>query len=138
VQADYGHFKVTGHAGPVDVTAGYESLGGSKTNGGAFSTPLATLHAFNGWADKFLNTPPTGLEDTYVSVGGKVVGTKLLAVYHDFRSEASSADYGHEIDLAATRPIDDDSSWGAKYANYKADDFATDTSKFWLWYETRF
>src|SRR3546814_3361296 len=37
----------------------------------AFQTPLATLHAFNGWADRFLSTPGNGLEDIYVGVGGK-------------------------------------------------------------------
>lgn len=44
----------------------YESLG---SNGGnvAFQTPLATKHAFNGWADKFLSTPATGLNDIYQS-----------------------------------------------------------------------
>lgn len=138
VQADYSHFKVSGDAGPVTLGVGQETLHGSKSNSGAFSTPLATLHAFNGWADKFLNTPATGLQDTYVSVGGKLMGTKLQAVYHDFRSDASSMHYGQEIDLAAIRPIDENSTWGAKYANYDADDFATDTQKFWLWYETRF
>ena len=36
----------------------YESLGGdATTSGAAFRTPLATLHAFQGWADKFLATP---------------------------------------------------------------------------------
>ena len=38
---------------------GYEELGGDGTN--AFQTPLATLHKFNGWADKFLSTPANGL-----------------------------------------------------------------------------
>ena len=41
------------------LTAGYEELG---SDGGvaAFQTPLATLHAFNGWADLFLTTPGDG------------------------------------------------------------------------------
>ena len=38
---------------------GYESLGGDGTS--AFQTPLATLHAFNGWADRFLSNPASGL-----------------------------------------------------------------------------
>ncbi len=45
------------------VKAGYELLGGDGLYG--FQTPLATLHAFNGWADQFLGTPAGGLEDTY-------------------------------------------------------------------------
>src|ERR1035438_4740700 len=30
-----------------------------------FQTPLATLHAFNGWDDVFLTTPADGLQDIY-------------------------------------------------------------------------
>jgi hypothetical protein len=138
VRADYSHYKVTGDAGPVTLGAGYETLDGSRSGNGAFNTPLATLHKFNGWADKFLTTPGTGLEDSYLSVGGKVEGTSLLAVYHDFRSEASSRHYGNELDLRATRPINEYSSWGAKYADYNADNFSKNTRKVWLWYETHF
>ena len=40
---------------------GFERLEGNGTV--ALQTPLATLHAFNGWADKFLSTPANGLRD---------------------------------------------------------------------------
>jgi hypothetical protein len=43
---------------------GYEVLEGNGTIG--FATPLATLHAFNGWADMFLTTPANGLKDFYL------------------------------------------------------------------------
>ena len=46
------------------VALGLELLGGDGV--AAFSTPLATLHAFQGWADKFLATPAAGIEDAYV------------------------------------------------------------------------
>ncbi|MGE0409538.1 MAG: hypothetical protein AB7P23_09795, partial [Amphiplicatus sp.] len=49
--------------------AGYEVLTGNGAIG--FQTPLATLHAFQGWADVFLTTPPNGIEDIYVSAGYK-------------------------------------------------------------------
>ena len=42
-------------------------LEGNGTIG--FSTPLATLHIFQGWADVFLTTPTTGIEDFYVKAG---------------------------------------------------------------------
>src|SRR3546814_7821694 len=50
------------------LTGGYELLGsdGGATGiagGFAFQTPFATLHKFNGWADKFLTTPGTGIQD---------------------------------------------------------------------------
>ncbi|MHB8912667.1 MAG: alginate export family protein, partial [Lysobacter sp.] len=44
----------------VTWRAGWEHLGGDGSH--ALQTPLATLHAFNGWADKFLVTPAGGLE----------------------------------------------------------------------------
>ena len=42
--------------GALEFKLGYEELG---SNAGLYGlqTPLATLHAFNGWADKFLVTP---------------------------------------------------------------------------------
>jgi len=33
------------------------------------------LHAFQGWADKFLSTPSAGIEDLYVSISRKYRGT---------------------------------------------------------------
>ena len=84
----------------VTFKVGVEILEGSAGNG-SFSTPLATLHAFNGWADKFLSTPGDGLEDTYLMVKGKVNQVALTGVYHDFSSETGSTDYGSELDFSA-------------------------------------
>jgi hypothetical protein len=46
---------------------GYEVLEGNQTVG--FSTPLATLHIFQGWADVFLTTPADGIKNLYVKAG---------------------------------------------------------------------
>ena len=43
-------------------------LGSDGGNYGVM-TPLATLHAHNGFADRFLVTPDQGLEDLFVSLG---------------------------------------------------------------------
>ena len=51
----------------VGFRVGWERLSGSEREG-QFQTPLATLHAFNGWADKFLSTPVNGIEDLYFRV----------------------------------------------------------------------
>jgi hypothetical protein len=42
--------------------------GNSKVNNSnlAFQAPLGTKHAFQGWADEFLNTPTDGIEDAYL------------------------------------------------------------------------
>jgi hypothetical protein len=133
----------------LTVQAGFESLGGNGTN--AFQTPLATLHAFNGWADKFLTTPANGLEDFYGRVSYIVDGlhpwlngTTLDAVYHDFRSERTSMDYGSEWDLQASKSFKTegfvlkDLTLTVKYADYNSDGMATDTNKFWLMAGTKF
>jgi hypothetical protein len=53
----------------ITYRAGWEHLGGNGAR--SLQTPLATLHAFNGWADKFVVTPAGGLEDRYFGAGGK-------------------------------------------------------------------
>ena len=134
---------VKGHG--FTFKAGYEELGGDGTN--SFQTPLATGHKFNGWADKFLTTPDTGLEDSYVSVSYKASGTdtladgtKFTAVYHEFDGD-SSGDFGSELDLSigkkftlpdAGQPFKNVNVL-LKYADYNADDAPfTDTQKMWL------
>lgn len=122
----------------IKVTLGYELLGSDDGDYG-FSTPLATLHKFNGWADQFLNTPAEGLEDIYLQVGGPLLGGKWLVVYHDFSADEDSAtvdDLGSEWDLLYTRPIDQHFSAGIKYAGYSDGDRAAgkvDTDKVWAW-----
>ncbi len=120
----------------VEFKLGYEVLGGNGTV--AFQTPLATLHAMNGWADQFLTTPAAGLKDTYVSAAATVWGTRLEAIWHDFRADSNSTRYGTEWDLQAVKAIDKTYAVGAKYASYDAKGFSVDTDKFWLWVEAKF
>ena len=88
--------------GIFSTTLGYEILTGSgNAANGAFQTPLATLHKFNGWADQFLSTPIGGLEDMYLKASVKALGGTFSAAYHDFSQETGSSDYGTEIDLKA-------------------------------------
>jgi len=124
------------------VTAGYEELG---SDGGieAFQTPLATLYAFNGWADIFLTTPAFGVRDYYVTVGrnfggvGLPPGLNANITYHQFDSDFGNLDLGSEWDASLgfkAGPV----SLLAKYANYRADAFAVDTEKLWLQAEFSF
>ena len=81
---------------------GYEVLEGNGTIG--FSTPLATLHIFQGWADVFLTTPTAGIKDFYVKAGYGFSLAPLFSrvtatvVYHDFSAEQGDADFGSEWD----------------------------------------
>ncbi len=128
--ADYYHL-VGGLALPqATFKVGYEVLG--SDDGVSFKTPLATGHAFQGFSDKFLLTPPDGIEDLYVSASTTVQGTKLTATYHDFSAETGGEDYGSEIDIVVARKFCDHYTAMLKYAKYSSDDYATDTDKLWL------
>lgn len=129
----------------VQLKVGQEMLGSDDGNS-AFQTPLATLHAFNGFTDRFLSTPTAGLTDTYASVSGNLGDVSLIAVYHNFESDEDSADYGSEAALQALYSINRTYSVGAKYASYEADGYSQDTSqafnrdadKGWVWIQASF
>ncbi len=114
----------------VTLKATMEQLGGQDGKG--FDTPLATLHGFQGWADIFLRTPADGIRDTYVSLATKVMGVKMMGVYHDFDDDTGSSDYGQEMDFLISKKFGKHYSVLAKYAYYDADNFGVDTQKFWI------
>jgi hypothetical protein len=112
----------------VGLKIDYELLQG---DGGVdrFTTPLATQHPYQGWADKFLNTPGDGIEDIYVTFTIKVLEATFSAVYHDFNSDNDSYNYGSEINLLLTRAFGKHVSAGLKYADYNADRNVTNISR---------
>ena len=130
----------------LNVKVGYELLGSDNGDYG-FATPLATLHKFNGWADQFLGTPAQGLQDIYVSVGGKLAGGSWKIIAHDFSADEGTAgadDFGSEIDAVYTKAINKTFKAGIKYAAYSAKDAGTgssplvDTDKVWVWLTAKF
>ena len=119
----------------------------------AFQTPLGTNHAFQGWADRFLNTPADGIADLYGTLAAKVYGAQFALIYHDFNSDRDDYDYGTEWDGQVTRVIADHYTVGVKYASYEADQNALnrarngaasggkqafDLEKVWVWVEFKF
>lgn len=118
----------------LNFGVGYERLGGDENaQGKAFRTPLATLHAFQGWADQFLNTPDAGIADTFASVRYTHEAWTITGVLHNFQADAGSADYGNELDVTVGRRLADRYDLLLKAAYFNADDqpFA-DTAKLWL------
>jgi len=109
---------------------GWEYLG--SNNGVGLQTPLGTNHAFQGWTDQFLVSPPAGVVDLYGVLGAKILGIELLAVYHQFDSAVGGTDYGSEIDLKISMTFAKHYTFSAVYADYSAKEFKTDTRKFWL------
>lgn len=123
--------------GPM-LGAGYEVLGAD--NGVAltsFQTPLGSVFKFQGWADKFTTTPPDGVRDLYGSAGytwkqvGPMKGVSVQAIYHRFDSDRLVRHYGNEIDLLASAKLGRTTA-SVRFADYRADRFATDTRKLWL------
>lgn len=141
--ADYILAELSTSFSGVGVKVGYELLGSDDGMYG-FSTPLATLHKFNGWADQFLSTPAEGLADLYASIGGKVAGGKWAIVYHKFDADDASAtvdDLGSEIDAVYSKKFTKNYSGGIKLASYSAGDSTAgkvDADKIWLWLNAKF
>lgn len=119
----------------ITLKASYESLGSDDGTYG-FSTPLATLHKFNGWADVFLNTPAVGLVDTYATLSGPLAGGNWSVVYHRFKADErapATSDLGSELDISYARKFGKHYNAGIKYAAFSAGDVAVDTDKIWAW-----
>jgi len=131
VDADYIRADLGLKVGRVSFGAGYEVLGGGDD--GSFNTPLATLHKFNGWADRFLATPADGLQDAFLSVGATLGKWNLIGIYHDFSADSGSASWGNEFDAQVLYTAPWKQKISLKYARYEADEWAWDTDKIWIW-----
>jgi len=112
------------------LKVGFEQLRGDGLH--AFQTPLATLHAFNGWADKFLTTPASGLQDIYLSASTSMRQSTLTVAHHDYSSTQGALDFGREWNVSISLPLGRGWQALAKLASYQSDGFARDTSKIWL------
>jgi hypothetical protein len=127
----------------VTVKLGAEVLGSDDSMVG-FSTPLATLHKFNGWADQFLGTPKEGLVDLYASISGKAFGGGWTVTIHDYSADESTDtvdDLGSEINAVYAKKFAKNYKAGLKYAAYSAGDSTAgkvDTDKIWLWVSAKF
>jgi hypothetical protein len=137
VDAHYQLVELRLQMAAVGVTIGRETLSGERgsydaATNPAFQTPLATLHPFQGWADKFTTTPSAGVVDAYVGASAGFRGWKAQAAWHEFGAEATDATYGTELDLALSRKFAGRYELLAKYADYSADGLFTSTRKFWL------
>jgi hypothetical protein len=140
VGADFGHtyFRSSIETTRSGYTAGigFERLGGDGAT--AFQTPLATLHAFNGWADRFLVTPPDGLDDYFLFLTAPLPAALTGRVeLHHFESHRGSTTYGQEIDLSLSRPLSRFATALAKAALFQGRGAQPDVTKFWVQTEFR-
>lgn len=123
-EANYAFAEGTYGVGKYFGGGGIELLG--SDNGVGFSTPFATLHKFNGYADVFLATPGAGLRDVYAKAGvnfgdvGPFKGLRFSAWYHDFNTDDGDIDIGEEVDLRLWGKIGD-VGVEVKYANFSTE-----------------
>jgi hypothetical protein len=138
--ADYLNLEAGVVVSGITAKVGYEVLG-SDDGGYGFSTPLATLHKFNGWSDQFLGTPAQGLVDTNISLAGNVLGGGWKVIYHKFEADDASPtvdDLGSELNLSYVKKYGKHYTAGIKYAAYSAGDIKVDADKLWVWVNAKF
>jgi hypothetical protein len=135
---DYYLLELSATFKQYSLLVGNEVLEGNGTTG--FSTPLATLHKFQGWVDKFLTTPAFGIDDKYgqFTAAYKGVGPldtlTFIAAYHTFDSDLQSFEYGDELNLSLA------AKWQRFTGMIKYGDYAiatpiqglNDTKKLWV------
>lgn len=115
-----------------NVGAEYMLMGSNGNGTYAFQTPLATKHAFNGWAEMFLTTPAKGLDSVDIFAGATVLDATLVAKYYRFRSDYRDLSYGDEWDLSLTYLFSSHIQAGVEYADYHASGFGATTQAGWL------
>ncbi len=126
----YGHFTYTHSIGKTKLIAGVEYLGDD------FKTPFATVHKFNGFADRFilqrigLNNAGgayNGITDVYLGYvkPGLPGGLVFKGFLHYFMDADLGKTYGYEADAVLVKKITPNLKALAKFAYYVGDDEGT-------------
>ncbi len=119
-EALYAHATASKSFGDHTFTLGVEHLDAG------FKTPLATLHAFNGFADVFVagrtSGAHNGLTNAYLSHTMPVCwGMKWANVLHAMGDNELSAGYGWEYDSVLTKKFNDHFTAIAKLAWFSSE-----------------
>ena len=99
-----------------EISINYQRLG--ENNGISFVTPLASLHDQNGWVDKFLITPSSGLRDYSLQYIWRQNPIKIDARYHVFHSDNHDSEIGEEFDMDIIFKFNRDNSILFRYADF--------------------
>ena len=110
-----------------------QELLSSNDNKFAFQTPYGTNHLFQGWVDKFLATPRSGIKDTFITATYKYDDFLFFADYHfiyadeDFNTVGGGAStngnkYGTEWNIAATYNYSKNIMAKLEYGKFSEDD----------------
>lgn len=118
--AMYAHGTVSKTLGSQTLTLGAEFLDAG------FQTPLATLHAYNGFADVFIgpraNGTLPGLMDVYLTHILPVCwGMKWANTIHAYGDNTVSADLGWEVNSVLSKKFDDHFTGIIKLAHFETE-----------------
>ena len=136
--------NISGFLGGIEYTHFGDKNGKSK----GFSTPLATLHAFDGWSDVLLAGAGGGFDyglDEYKLTAGyknKKIGKFLInyLIFNSYKSQPTGNNIGTELDLLYTKKLTKRFSLLLKSAFYYSKDGyytggnlkgISDVNKFW-------
>lgn len=119
-EALYAHVTATKILGTQSVTLGLEHLDDG------FKTPLATVHAFNGFADAFIGGriegTHNGLTDLYISHTMPIIaGMKWTNVLHAYGDNEVSAAYGWEYNSVLAKKFDENFTAIAKFSHFESE-----------------
>ncbi len=145
----YAELAYQDNAGPTDLDGTYahvsvgKTIGGHSFTGGVeylsqnFRTPLATVHAFNGFADAFigqrLNGTTGGLTDVYVSHSVPIFwGMKFTNALHAFGDNEVSTSRGWEYNSVLAKKFDEHFLAIAKFAHFETEAALPTTTRFSL------
>jgi len=127
-ELDYLAGEVSGTAWGSTFGIGVEILEGDGLSG--FSTPLATVHKFNGFADAFAGASlglggglSQGLKDYYARYSCTIpqLEVPLTIAYHQFETQNLSDYLGSELDIVATYRLSNHAQILSKYARFDSD-----------------
>ncbi len=121
----YAHVTATKNLKTSAFDFGALTLGVEHLDAG-FKTPLATVHAFNGFADVTdgarISGAHNGLTDAYVSHTIPIFcGIKWMNVLHAMGDNGLGSGYGWEYDSVLTKKFDDHFTAIAKFAYFDSD-----------------
>ena len=128
--ADYWTVEANLWLGAWQSGVAVEILGSDNSIG--FATPLATLHKFQGFADKFLTTPGNGVTDLQIKAGYVQQSWDVQVQYHWLDAAKGGMDFGNELNIAMQFKLNPQFEVLLKAAHYDAKHYLTDTSKYWL------
>jgi hypothetical protein len=118
-------------------TVGYEVLEGNGVIG--VSTPLASLHGFQGNAEVFVNFPVNGTTDLYArtryAFAAPPFSPNVAATltYHDFEAQHVRLHYGTEWDASLEAALPRGFMIGTAMADFRGHTVFPDKTVFWIY-----